>query len=75
MEFTLEDKRKEPNLKVSVVEKKSRTGKKMFEIAMKTDVGFESIEKKDLGCEGKISLLKRIKTFLVGVKLLIILRN
>ena len=55
MEFILEDKRKEPNLKVLVVEKKSRTGKKMFKIAMKTDVGFESIEKKDLGCEGKIS--------------------
>lgn len=58
-----------------VVGKKSRTGKKMFKSAMKTDIGFESIEKKDLGYEGKMSLLERIKCFLVCVKLLIIFRN
>ena len=28
---------------------------------MKTDVEFASIEKRDLGCEGENSLLKRIK--------------
>ena len=40
----------------------------MSKSGMKTDVEFASIEKRDLGCEGENSLLKRIKCFLEHVK-------
>lgn len=39
LELIHEDKRKEQNLKVLIVGKKSRMGKKMFKRGMKTDVG------------------------------------